>query len=75
MNPAFERFARDPRGSLIPCVFPVLLAAAAGRQAASPTLRLHARAVRIADARRLLSPAHGSFNAEVARALRRWQRQ
>lgn len=64
MDLTLARFARDPRVAAGAGALDMLLAVAAGRQAATPTARLAARLAMPAAGR-----AHGAFERETARLL------
>jgi hypothetical protein len=69
------RFDRDGSAKPLPSGLAVLLAAAAGRQAASATAQLHAR---LAATSALVGPdtaARGAFNNSVATLLDRKRRE
>jgi hypothetical protein len=64
MDLSLSRFERDLRARPLPGAIDMLLAAAAGRQAATPTARLAAR-LSFETAGR----AHGAFERETAQLL------
>lgn len=65
------RFDRDMAAKPLPSGLAVLLAAAAGRQAASATARLHARLAATSAMVGADAAARGAFNPSVATLLDR----
>lgn len=67
---SFARFDRGSTVTPLPTELAVLLAAATGRQAATPTARLQTRLAWNRAPVSLLNPADGAFNGWTAALLR-----
>jgi hypothetical protein len=67
---SFARFDRGSTVTTLPTELAVLLAAATGRQAATPTARLQTRLAWNRAPVSLLNPADGAFNGWTAALLR-----
>ncbi|MFD1033833.1 hypothetical protein ACFQ15_04125 [Sphingomonas hankookensis] len=70
MDLSFARFDRGTTITPLPTELAVLLAAATGRQAATPTARLQTRLVWKRAPVSLLNPTDGAFNGWTAALLR-----